>query len=123
MIAIICLHRGSVFLCVGFILKCSLPKGMTEMAPNTSRSAGSQHNISNGEKASFYSVIPAKVPGWSCIGLIGSHAHPRTSHCDQRMGYSDWPGLGHVPSPQDKGGISPTHSMFPEPGEEGNFVL
>ena len=25
--------------------------------------------------------------------------------------------------PREKGGISPTHSMFPEPGEEGNFVL
>ena len=123
MIAIICLHLGSVFLCVDFILKCSLPKGMTEMTTNSSRSAISQHNISNGEKASLYSIIPAKVPEWSCIGLIGSHAYPRTNHCDQRMEYSDWPGLGHVPSCWDQGDISPTHSMFPEPGEEGTFVL
>lgn len=93
------------------------------MATNSSRSAVSRQNISNGEKASFYSVIPAKAPEWSCTGLIGSHAYPRTNHCDQRMEYSDWPGLGHVPSPWDQGGISPTHSMFPEPGEEDTFVL
>lgn len=98
MMSVICPHPGSVFLCVGFILKCSLPKRMAEMDTSNSRSAVSHLNIPSGEKAPFYPIIPAKVPGLSCIGLIGSHAYPRTNHCDQGIERSDWPGLGHVPS-------------------------
>lgn len=77
----------------------------------------SQPNISSEERTPFNPIIPATVPELSPIGLGGSHAHPRTNHCDQGVECSDWPGFAHVPSFRGWGGISPwLKSMDPKGG-------
>lgn len=127
MMSVICLHLGSVFLCVGFIRKCSLPEEFPsfEMDTSSSRFTVSQPNISNEGRAPFHPIVPAKDPELSLTGLVWSHAHPRTSHHNQEIECSVWPSLSHVPSFWAGGGISPIHSTQSEPkeGVTSAFVL